>query len=120
VQINPLEIDATPTSARRILERVTEIGFNASLMQELRAIEFVGRMLDEGSLDPKRYRKFLVHLIHGEDALEAFGASSRLNAEWAFLQALFAIGRTMAGRWLDRHAEELGERSTVDLRALID
>ncbi|MGD9139113.1 MAG: patatin-like phospholipase family protein, partial [Desulfobacterales bacterium] len=66
VQINPLSCQKTPKTAREILNRVNEITFNASLLHELRAIDFVARLLDEGSLDSTRYRKMFIHLIADE------------------------------------------------------
>src|SRR5262249_21330607 len=46
VQINPLERHATPTTNREIVGRLNEITFNSPLMGELRAIEFVARLID--------------------------------------------------------------------------
>ena len=48
VQINPVERRELPTSAHDIADRVTEITFNASLLAEYRAIEFVSRLIDQG------------------------------------------------------------------------
>jgi predicted acylesterase/phospholipase RssA len=42
VQINPLEREGAPRSPVEITARVAEINFNANLLSELRAIEFVG------------------------------------------------------------------------------
>ena len=95
-----------------------EITFNSSLLKELRAIEFVQRLLDDGRLTPEEYRRLHVHVIENEDALKPLGASSKLNAEWAFLTHLRDLGRETAAHWLDRHFEDLGERSTVDLKAM--
>src|SRR4029077_12132403 len=39
-QINPLSRDAVPVSSRAIVNRVSEITFNASLLDELRAVAF--------------------------------------------------------------------------------
>ncbi|MEM1345966.1 MAG: hypothetical protein AAGI34_15485, partial [Pseudomonadota bacterium] len=44
--------------------------------------------------------------------------TSKLNAERAFLQHLFEIGRASATRWLDDHYDDLGQRSTVDIRQM--
>ncbi len=118
VQINPVERDETPTSARDILERMNEITFNASLMKEFRAIDFVRRLIDEGSLDGERYKRLLIHMIHAEDELAALGASSKLNAEWQFLTHLKAIGRSSASEWLDSNFNDLGKSSTVDLQPI--
>ena len=45
VQINPLERKGVPHTNADILARINEITFNASLLRELRAIEFVQRLL---------------------------------------------------------------------------
>jgi len=118
VQVNPIERKQTPRSAREILNRVNEITFNSSLMRELRAIDFVGRLLDADLLDSKRYKHVLVHLITGNEELLSLGASSKLNAEWAFLRHLFALGRDAADAWLDEHYAAIGARTTVELGAL--
>ena len=118
VQINPVERKGTPRSAREILNRVNEITFNSSLLKELRAIDFVQRLLDDGKLDPKDYRRLNVHLIEAQDRIMPLGASSKINAEWDFLRHLFEIGRDTAGEWIETSYEHLGERSTVDIRAM--
>ena len=118
VQINPLGCQKTPTSAREILNRVNEITFNANLLSELRAIEFVGRMLDEGSLDPTRYKKMLIHSIAAEKGFKELNASSKLNAEWDFLVHLCEVGRKVADEWLEVNFDAIGQRSTLDLHAL--
>jgi len=59
-----------------------------------------------------------VHGI-GDEVLAAFGASSKMNNEWAFLQHLHEIGRQAADRWLTENREPIGVRSTVDLSGLL-
>jgi NTE family protein len=118
VQINPVERKGTPRSAREILNRVDEITFNSSLLKELRAIDFVRRLRDEGKLDPKLYRRLNVHVIEAQDRLLPLGASSKVNAEWSFLRHLFEIGREAAGDWIDTAYDQLGRGSTVDTRAM--
>ncbi|MEC9268851.1 MAG: patatin-like phospholipase family protein [Pseudomonadota bacterium] len=117
VQINPIERKGVPRSAREILDRVNEITFNASLLREFRAIDFVGRMLEEGRLDPARYNQVRVHIV-GDARLQELGASSKLNTEWRFLQHLRDIGRDAARHWAERDLPFVGKRATVDLRAL--
>ena len=118
VQINPVERKGTPRSAREILNRVNEITFNSSLLKELRAIDFVQRLLDSGKLEPGEYRRLHVHLIEAQDQIMPLGASSKLNAEWDFLRHLFEIGRETAGDWIESSYRHLGRRSTVDIRAM--
>jgi len=118
VQINPLLREGTPRSAREILNRVNEITFNSSLMREFRAIDFVRRLIEDGKLDTKDYKQVLIHMVHGEEEIKPLGASSKLNAEWAFLTHLRDVGRGTAAAWLDDNFDKLGRQSTVDLRAL--
>lgn len=118
VQINPIDAPGTPMRARDILDRVNEITFNSSLMGELRAIEFVTRQLDDGNLDPVRYKRMLIHRIDGEAELKSLDASSKLNAEWEFLQVLHGMGYRAATQWLEQHFDRIGQTSTMDLRAI--
>jgi NTE family protein len=118
VQINPVERTGTPTTTQEILNRINEITFNASLLRELRAIDFVTRLLDDNQLDPTAYRRLHVHLIENQDQLNPLGATTKLNAEWNFLRHLHDIGRETAARWLDEHFDRIGNGSSIDLRAM--
>jgi NTE family protein len=118
VQINPIERRGVPRTPQEIQNRLNEISFNGSLLKELRAIDFVDRLIDEGKLSTEDYRKVRVHIIENEDALKPLGASSKMNAEWAFLTHLRDLGRETAAHWLDVTWDAIGERSSVDLRAM--
>jgi NTE family protein len=117
-QINPVERKGVPKTAREILSRIDEISFNASLLQELRAVDFVRRMLAEKRLDPEGYREMFVHIIDGQQALADLGASSKFNPEQAFLEHLFAMGRKAAGDWMAVNYASLGQKSSVNIRDL--
>ncbi|MEM7570311.1 MAG: patatin-like phospholipase family protein [Pseudomonadota bacterium] len=116
VQINPVYREEVPRTSREILDRINEITFNASLLRELRAIEFVGRLLDDESVTPGRYKKMLVHMI-GSDPIIKYGSASKYNAEWDFLTELRDLGREAAAAWLEANLENVGKRSSLDLRA---
>ncbi|WP_246040403.1 patatin-like phospholipase family protein [Roseovarius arcticus] len=118
VQINPIERKGVPRSAQEIQNRVNEISFNSSLLKELRAIDFVARLIEEGKLDESQYRLERIHIIENETALMKLGASSKMNAEWAFLTHLRDLGRETAASWLDQNHADIGTRSTVDLRRM--
>ncbi|MDZ7839342.1 MAG: patatin-like phospholipase family protein [Gammaproteobacteria bacterium] len=118
VQINPVERKGTPVTAQEIMNRINEITFNASLLRELRAIDFVRRLVDGGKLDENEYRKLRVHMIGNHEHLNPLGATSKLNAEWQFLEHLRDIGRDTAQAWMDRNHDRIGRESTVDLRAM--
>lgn len=119
VQINPLLRKEVPTKARAIQERVNEITFNASLLRELRAVDFVNRLVDDGKLARDEYKRVLMHRIDGGAPLAELTSSSRLNADWNFLLRLRDMGRQAAKRWLKRHYAAIGETGTLDLKAAI-
>ena len=118
VQINPIFREGEPKRAQDIQSRLNEITFNSALLHELRAIDFVSRLLDSGKLDAAEYRRMHIHMIQARKQMRALDASSKMNAEWRFLQHLFAIGRHAAGRWIDGCYDDLGHRSTVDIREM--
>src|SRR6056297_425617 len=118
VEIDPIERKGVPRSAQEIENRLNEISFNASLLKELRAIDFVDRLIAQRKLSTDHYRPVKVHLIENEDALKPMGASSKMNVEWAFLTRLRDIGRETAATWLDNYHDRIGVDSTVDLRAM--
>ncbi len=118
VQINPIERKGVPRTPMEIQNRVSEITFNASLLKELRSIEFVARLLEKGKVDRDHYRQEYIHIIENQEALRPLGASSKLNAEWRFLTKLRDIGRQSAAAWLERHYDDVGQRNTVDLEAM--
>ncbi|WP_340108061.1 patatin-like phospholipase family protein [Pikeienuella sp. HZG-20] len=120
VQIDPVFRGGAPRGAAEIADRVSEISFNAALLHELRAIDFVARLLEEGKLDPQEYHKMRVHIIQERKQIRPLDASSKMNVEWAFLQHLFKLGRAAATRWLKQHYDDIGERSSVNIRQMFD
>lgn len=116
VQINPLYRDSVPTDAREIMDRVNEISFNSTLMREMRAIHFVNRLIAAGKLDPEAYRVTRIHMIEATEEMQDMHASSKLNAERAFLHHLRDIGRTVAQTWLEESFGCVGEQSSIDVR----
>ena len=115
VQINPVEAPYVPgVGAADIMERVNEITFNAPLLAEIRAIEFVSRLLAEGKLDRTRYKDVLLHRVDGGAALAQFGATSKARADPAFLRRLFTLGRGAGQDWLAEHFNDIGVCSSVE------
>ncbi|MGE0498631.1 MAG: patatin-like phospholipase family protein [Ramlibacter sp.] len=115
VQINPLRREDTPRTPADILDRVNELTFNASLLTQVRSIDFINRLLAEGSLRGSRCRRVLLHRIDGGEAIQHYPASSRASADPDLIQALFKLGQTSGQEWLQKHFMALGQRSTVDI-----
>jgi NTE family protein len=118
LHINPVEREALPVEAMDITNRINEISFNSSLLQEFRAIAFVQRLLRDGYLVPEKRHEFkdvLMHAIRADKALADLSVVSKFNTDWQFLLHLRDRGQEVATAWLDRHYDDLNERSTVNL-----
>jgi NTE family protein len=123
VHINPIERPEVPTTARDILNRINEISFNSSLLRELRAIDFVHKLLDNGWIKDEyrdRLRSVRIHSIRSDKALEEFDITSKFRTDWSFLSALKEQGRIIADAWLEENFDLIGKRSSVNLRAMFD
>ncbi|RIA55964.1 patatin-like phospholipase family protein [Dichotomicrobium thermohalophilum] len=118
VQINPVERPGTPKTARDIMERLREITFNSSLLKELRSVDFINRLMDEGKMAEDGFRRMRIHIIEAPEEMTSLGASSRMNPQWEFLHHLFELGRDAADTWLAQHFDDIGTRETVDIRTL--
>ncbi|HEU4458868.1 MAG TPA: patatin-like phospholipase family protein [Methylibium sp.] len=115
VRINPLKREGTPRRAEDILDRISEITFNASLIAEMRAIAFVSRLVREGKLDAGRYKDLRLHMIADDAGLTPLGANSKMNTDRAFLEQLHTLGRIAARDWQHRHLADVGVKSSFDV-----
>lgn len=118
VQINPRERLETPRTAAEIMNRLNEISFNAPLMKELRMIALLRQVADPGNGEGARWAGMRTHRIMTEMMVD-LSASSKLNAEWAFLSMLRTEGHRAASAFLDEHGPDLGKRSTADIDVLL-
>lgn len=116
IQINPIHRPQRPRSASDIINRLNEITFNSSLIAEMRAIEFVKRLLDEKRLPRESYKDMKIHLIYSADELKALNASSKVNTGWDFFQYLHGVGVAAADQWIAEHFHKVGKRSSIDIR----
>ncbi len=115
VQINPIKRDKLPTTAAEIMDRVNEITFNASLIAEMRAIDFVKKLLAQGKLDPARYKDLLMHRIDGGEVLEAYHASTKSATDEKLIHTLRDLGINCTRQWLAKHFNQIGVQSTVNI-----
>lgn len=119
VAVNPVERPGTPRSAREILDRLNEVSFNSTLLKELRMIAVLRQVANPGSCEGALWAGMRVHLIASQTMTD-LGASSKFNAEWAFLCMLRDEGRRCAESFLKTHGEDVGKRSTVNLDVLLE
>ncbi|MFY9969810.1 MAG: patatin-like phospholipase family protein [Roseiarcus sp.] len=119
IPINPIERVPTPRSASEILNRLNEVSFNAVVLKELKMMALLRKVADPGDGEGKLWANMRVHLVRN-DIMTELGASSKLNAEWAFFEYLHKEGRKAAQTFLEAHAKDLGKRSTLDLDVLLE
>ena len=116
VQLNPMIRDDVPRTARDIINRMNEISFNTSLLKELRTLDLLRQLADQGRVELNTDLR--LHMIHCAEDLRDLAASSKLNADWGYLVKLFERGRDWADDWLDRHFDDLGRQSSFSLERL--
>lgn len=121
VQINPVSQDITPKTSGEIVKRLNEITFNSALISELRTMDFVNQLIDDGRLPRgkghNQYRRLNIHRIElGEFASQLDGLS-KLKTDYDFFESLHEEGVRAATTFLDAHFDDIGERGTLDLAA---
>lgn len=115
VNINPIERDSVPTTAQDIQNRINEISFNSSLLRELRAIAFVQRLLEDGTLQRGRMARVLLHMIADDALMNELSVATKTVPHPVVLTRLKRAGRAAATRFLDAHRGDIGQRSSIDL-----
>ncbi|WGD31025.1 patatin-like phospholipase family protein [Ancylobacter sp. WKF20] len=119
IPINPVERPGTPRTAPEILNRLNEVSFNAVLLKELRMIALLRQVADPGNSEGSQWAKMRIHLVRNS-IMDTLGYSSKLNAEWKFLSLLRDEGRKAADAFLAANADNIGQRSSVDLDVLLE
>jgi NTE family protein len=116
VKLNSINISYLPKTAKDINDRVTEICFNSSLMNEMKIIQLRNELIRQG-LDLGKYgsKEVFVHLISGYDTLGKLDYSTKMNTELNFLIKLKNAGRQTAEKWIANDFKNLGKQSTFDV-----
>jgi NTE family protein len=121
IQINPIIRATTPRTSSEIINRLNEITFNSALISELRNMDFVNQLIDDGRLPrgpgKDRYRRLNIHRIDLGPLGTRLAASSKMKTDYDFLDVLHRAGQRAAGKFLDRHFDDIGRHGTIDLAA---
>jgi NTE family protein len=117
IKINSINIKNVPTSARDIADRVNEISFNSSLINEMKMIHYRNELIRSGVLkkDDGINREIFIHTISGYNDLGNLNQSSKMNTSFDFLLELKNKGRAAAEQWLNKEFKEVGVHSTFDV-----
>lgn len=103
IQINPTQVDSEPRPPIDIADRRNELSGNLSLHQELRFIEKIDQLLEEGALARDgQYRTIVVRVIELSRARRssALGVVSKLDRDPSFIAGLIAHGEERAEEFL--------------------
>ncbi|SEQ23947.1 NTE family protein [Loktanella sp. DSM 29012] len=120
VNINPLVRADVPKTAEAISNRINEIGFNTSLLGELRAVAFVQRLLAQGALQRGTMKAANIHMIEDDALMNNLNVATKTIPQPVILARLKAAGRAAADAFLADHKDDLNQRSTVDLEAMFN
>jgi NTE family protein len=108
VSINPIRREVLPDTPLEIQNRINEISFNASLLGELRAINFVRRLIAEGRMEPGQMKAVRVHMIADDALMNDLNATSKLSPTPLLLERLKAGGRAAADAFLAGDGQGIG------------
>ncbi len=118
ININPLYRDTVPQTPQDIRNRINEISFNSSLLRELRAIDFVSRLIDEGTLEEGRMKRLNMHMIADDALMNELSVATKMIPVPTVLTRLRQAGEAAAEGFLSAHKADIGKRSSADLQAM--
>jgi NTE family protein len=116
ININPLEREELPTTPQQIQNRLNEISFNSSLLREMRAIDFVQRLLEDGTFKPGRMAQVYTHMIADDVLMNALSIATKTVPNAYIIETLKDAGFAATQAFLDQHFDDLNMRSTLNLR----
>lgn len=118
VSLNPMSREGVPMTPMDIQNRINEISFNSALLGELRAINFVRRLIAEGRLQKGQMKNVLVHLISDDDLMNDLSATTKLLPSNALFARLRSAGYAAADTFLTQDRTALNHHASLDLKAL--
>ena len=116
ININPLEREELPTTPQQIQNRLNEISFNSSLLREMRAIDFVQRLLEDGTLKPGTMAQVYTHMIADDALMNDLSIATKSVPNGYIIKTLREAGQAAAAQFLDAHFDDLNVRSSLNLR----
>lgn len=118
VNINPMQRNDVPHTPAGIQDRINEISFNASLLSELRAINFVKKLHAENRLVGRPMKNVLVHMIMDDTLMNDLSARTKILPDPGLLDRMKEAGQQAAHAFIETNADKLNQRDTVDLSEL--
>lgn len=120
VNINPLYREELPKDVQAIQNRINEISFNATLLRELRAINFVKRLIADGAMQRGTMKDVIVHMISDDVLMNELNVATKTIPQAVILARLKEAGQAAATAFLKDHKADLNVKSSVDLAAMFN
>jgi NTE family protein len=122
VLLSPIEQPGIPRTAREIAGEVSRITFIQPLRRDVDMIEAARsavkpRWWQRVNSATARLAQHRFHLVEAGHHTAVLPAESKIQPDRTVISHLFLAGAAEAGKWLERHGKQVGQRSTVDLPA---
>ena len=120
ISLTPMNRVTLPKTHEDISWRLQEISLINTLVREVRAIDFITKLIDNGIADASKLKRVYMHSIQKPEIFTELSYTSPMNSDWSFMEYLFSEGRLAADSWIKRNFERVGKESTWDLSTLSD
>lgn len=105
-----------PKTREQINSRLEELSLINAMMREMRVIQFITQLIEEGKVQDSSLQRKYMHIVENEETFQDLPRSSTLNTDWDFFVYLFEEGRKSASLWLEQNFEFIGKKTTCDLK----
>jgi NTE family protein len=79
----------------------------------------VNRLIQRGQISPEAMRLNHVHSVSDDRLMNMLGIVTKMTISRTLLLQLRDAGREAMSEFLDKHRSKLGQRSSVDLKAVV-
>ena len=117
VRLFPATRPDIPKQPAKILNRINEITLDNALVQELRAIDFINRLVAEKDYFGHDYEAFRLHRIDPHPSVIDQPDVRWVDDGWTNFCKLRDAGRAAADVWLGENYGNVGARGTFDVNA---
>lgn len=120
VLLSPIEQPGIPRTAREIAGEVSRITFNQPLRRDVDMIEAAQsaakpRWWQRANNATDRLAQHRFHLVEAGHHTAMLPAESKIQPDRTVITHLFMAGVSEAGKWLERHGQQVGQSGTIDL-----
>jgi NTE family protein len=121
VLLSPVEQPGIPRTSREITNEVNRITFNQPLRRDVELIEAARlvppRWWRRVRTEIEHIGRHRFHLVEAGNHTAILPIESKVQPDRTVISRLFLAGAAEAGKWLERHGDQVGHRETVDLPA---